>query len=361
MPADLGELVLRERAGLAEHARVDGDLADVVERAAEPQDVEPVARPAEHARQALGEGGHAGRVAAQIRIPGLERVREGGEERSHRLRGSRDDARSLPRSRALDRRVPSREGGCPQRERRRRAPGRPRARRRRTARVGRIHGRRRARRRLRRRSFPTRSTRLPARSSSPRAELYAGADAVVRVGRPSAEEIAELAPGTVLIGFLSPLTDPDGIERLAARGRRRRSRWSRSRGSRAPSRWTRSRRRARSPATRRSSSRPTGCRASFRLLMTAAGTVAPGEGARPRRGSRRPAGDRDGATARRCRVGVRRPPRRARAGREPRRRLPRPRRRGRRRRRAATRPSSPRRSRRASRPRSRSGSRTWTS
>ena len=46
----------------------------------------------------------------------------------------------------------------------------------------------------------------------------AGAEAVVRVGRPSPDEIEELAPGTVLIGFLAPLTDPDGIERLAARG-----------------------------------------------------------------------------------------------------------------------------------------------
>ena len=42
--------------------------------------------------------------------------------------------------------------------------------------------------------------------------------AVVRVGRPSADEVAELAPGTVLIGFLAPLSDPEGIERLAARG-----------------------------------------------------------------------------------------------------------------------------------------------
>ena len=51
-----------------------------------------------------------------------------------------------------------------------------------------------------------------------RNELFAGAEAVVRVARPSAEEIVELASGTVLIGFLSPLTDPAGIERLAARG-----------------------------------------------------------------------------------------------------------------------------------------------
>jgi H+-translocating NAD(P) transhydrogenase subunit alpha len=48
--------------------------------------------------------------------------------------------------------------------------------------------------------------------------LYADAGAVVRVARPSAEEVAELAPGTVLIGFLAPLTDPEGIQRLEARG-----------------------------------------------------------------------------------------------------------------------------------------------
>jgi H+-translocating NAD(P) transhydrogenase subunit alpha len=51
-----------------------------------------------------------------------------------------------------------------------------------------------------------------------RAEVLSGASAVVRVGRPSAEEVAELTPGTVLIGFLAPLSDPGGIERLAARG-----------------------------------------------------------------------------------------------------------------------------------------------
>ena len=51
-----------------------------------------------------------------------------------------------------------------------------------------------------------------------REALLSGAQAVVRVGRPSADEVAELEPGTVLIGFLSPLTDPDGLERLAARG-----------------------------------------------------------------------------------------------------------------------------------------------
>jgi H+-translocating NAD(P) transhydrogenase subunit alpha len=51
-----------------------------------------------------------------------------------------------------------------------------------------------------------------------RAELLVGAAAVVRVGSPSVEEVSELASGTVLIGFLSPLTDTPGIERLSERG-----------------------------------------------------------------------------------------------------------------------------------------------
>jgi H+-translocating NAD(P) transhydrogenase subunit alpha len=51
-----------------------------------------------------------------------------------------------------------------------------------------------------------------------RDDLLTGADAVARVGAPSATEVEALAPGTLLIGFLSPLSDPDGIARLAARG-----------------------------------------------------------------------------------------------------------------------------------------------
>jgi len=50
------------------------------------------------------------------------------------------------------------------------------------------------------------------------ATLLEGVDAVVRVARPTAEEVAALAPGTVLIGFLAPLTDKEGIERLEKRG-----------------------------------------------------------------------------------------------------------------------------------------------
>ncbi len=44
------------------------------------------------------------------------------------------------------------------------------------------------------------------------------ADAVVKVRKPSAEEVARLRGGQVLVGFLEPLTDPAGVERLTERG-----------------------------------------------------------------------------------------------------------------------------------------------
>jgi NAD(P) transhydrogenase subunit alpha len=50
------------------------------------------------------------------------------------------------------------------------------------------------------------------------AESAWDADAVVKVQKPSAEEVAKLRRGAILIGFLQPLTDPAGIERLAERG-----------------------------------------------------------------------------------------------------------------------------------------------
>jgi NAD(P) transhydrogenase subunit alpha len=50
------------------------------------------------------------------------------------------------------------------------------------------------------------------------AGLLEGADAVVRVGRPSAGEVAAMAPGMVVVGFLAPLTDVEGVERLRQRG-----------------------------------------------------------------------------------------------------------------------------------------------
>ena len=44
------------------------------------------------------------------------------------------------------------------------------------------------------------------------------ADAVVKVRKPTGAEIARLGEGRVLIGFLDPLADPDGVAQLASRG-----------------------------------------------------------------------------------------------------------------------------------------------
>ncbi len=50
------------------------------------------------------------------------------------------------------------------------------------------------------------------------AQLTDAADGIVRVAKPTAEEVAALRPGSVLVGFLEPLTDAEGIARLQARG-----------------------------------------------------------------------------------------------------------------------------------------------
>jgi NAD(P) transhydrogenase subunit alpha len=44
------------------------------------------------------------------------------------------------------------------------------------------------------------------------------ADLVAKVRKPSDDEVGKLRDGQVLIGFLQPLTDEEGIERLASRG-----------------------------------------------------------------------------------------------------------------------------------------------
>jgi NAD(P) transhydrogenase subunit alpha len=51
-----------------------------------------------------------------------------------------------------------------------------------------------------------------------REELLGRADGVVKVQKPTAEEIELLRDGAILISFLQPLTDPEGIELLARRG-----------------------------------------------------------------------------------------------------------------------------------------------
>src|SRR3954449_5989150 len=50
------------------------------------------------------------------------------------------------------------------------------------------------------------------------ADDWADADAVVKVQKPSDEEAGRLREGQLLIGFLQPLTDREGVERLAERG-----------------------------------------------------------------------------------------------------------------------------------------------
>jgi NAD(P) transhydrogenase subunit alpha len=49
-------------------------------------------------------------------------------------------------------------------------------------------------------------------------DAWAGPDAIVKVQKPTADEAARLRDGQVLIGFLQPLTDAEGIELLASRG-----------------------------------------------------------------------------------------------------------------------------------------------
>jgi NAD(P) transhydrogenase subunit alpha len=44
------------------------------------------------------------------------------------------------------------------------------------------------------------------------------AEAVAKVRKPTADEIGRLREGQILVGFLEPLSDPAGIERLAERG-----------------------------------------------------------------------------------------------------------------------------------------------
>ena len=109
--------------------------------------------------------------------------------------------------------------------------------------------------------------------------LLEGVDTIVRVARPTPDEVSAMAPGTMLIGFLSPLTDPEGIERLRRQGVVAFAMESVPRISRAQSMDALS-----------SQANVAGYKAVliaadrvprlFPMLMTAAGTIAPG--ARPR-------------------------------------------------------------------------------
>ncbi|MEO8570860.1 MAG: NAD(P) transhydrogenase subunit alpha, partial [Chloroflexota bacterium] len=49
-------------------------------------------------------------------------------------------------------------------------------------------------------------------------DLYKGADAILRVAKPSDDEIGRLHEGQALLGLLSPLIDPKSAKALAERG-----------------------------------------------------------------------------------------------------------------------------------------------
>jgi NAD(P) transhydrogenase subunit alpha len=49
-------------------------------------------------------------------------------------------------------------------------------------------------------------------------DAFAGAEAVAKVQKPSADELAKLRDGQVLIAFLTPLSEPEGVDQLAQRG-----------------------------------------------------------------------------------------------------------------------------------------------
>lgn len=54
--------------------------------------------------------------------------------------------------------------------------------------------------------------------SADRAALLAAADVLVAVNRPAADEVAQLKPNAVVVGFLKPLDDPAGLQPLLERG-----------------------------------------------------------------------------------------------------------------------------------------------
>ena len=93
MGANRFELVLGQRPGFREDPRRNGQLADVVQRAADPQRLDAALRPAQPARDAFGEGGDAKRMPARVRVARLDRS---GEGREHARRDSPRRFVSLP-------------------------------------------------------------------------------------------------------------------------------------------------------------------------------------------------------------------------------------------------------------------------
>ena len=141
--------------------------------------------------------------------------------------------------------------------------------------------------------------------------------------KPSDDEVGKLRDGQVLIGFLQPLTDQEGIERLASRGVTAFAMESIPRITRAQSMDALSSQATvsgyKAVAPRRGPAAEVPADAGDR-----GGNRRAGQGARHRSGRGRAAGDRDRAAPRRGRLRLRRPARGQGAGREPRREVPRP-------------------------------------
>src|SRR6266511_5682499 len=66
-------------------------------------------------------------------------------------------------------------------------------------------------------SFPDSAYAEAGAQIAPRSEAFS-AEVIVKAQKPSEEEIALLREGTVLIGLLQPLTDPEGLEQRSERG-----------------------------------------------------------------------------------------------------------------------------------------------
>ena len=66
--------------------------------------------------------------------------------------------------------------------------------------------------------IPDRAFRDAGATVVPTADLYAQADVILRVQKPSADEAGRLRTGQVVVGLLQPLLDPQLMERLATGG-----------------------------------------------------------------------------------------------------------------------------------------------
>ena len=103
--------------------------------------------------------------------------------------------------------------------------------------------------------------------------LYGEADVVLKVQKPTLEEVDRLREGTVLVALPAGPREPGPRAAPRRAADHRASAWRACRASAARRRWTRCPRRRTSPATRPCCSPPSRCPKFFPMLMTAAGTV----------------------------------------------------------------------------------------